>query len=98
MHQLNTIVVPNVSVDWEDVAYALQYDIHIVRRITNTHSGDLTKCCKELFKDWLISNHGKGPRIWQTLLKALKEIEQLAAVTEKIVKDLIEMDSNNKYT
>ena len=72
MHQLNTIVVPNVSADWEEVAYALEYNIQIVRRIKNTHNKDLTKCCKELFEDWLITANGNKPKIWKTLVKALK--------------------------
>ena len=95
MHQLNKIVVPKVSADWKDVAYALNYDIQIVRRITNTHNGDSTKCCKELFEDWLITINGSKPKIWQTLLKALKEIEQLAAATEKVIEELIQMDLND---
>ena len=95
MRQLNKIVVPNVSADWKDVAYALDYDVQIVRRIINTHNGDSTKCCKELFEDWLITSHGNEPKTWQTLLNALKEVEPLVAVTEKITKELIEMDSNN---
>ena len=95
MHQLNTIVVQKVSADWEDLAFALHYDIPVVRRITNTHNGDSTKCCKELFKDWLVTTNGSGPKIWQTLLKALKEVQQLAATTEKVTEELIQMDSNN---
>ena len=95
MHQLNKIVVPNVSADWKDVAYALGYDVQTVRCITNTHNGNSTKCCKELFHDWLMTSHGNEPKTWQTLLNALKEVEQLVTVTKQITKELIEMDSNN---
>ena len=95
MLQLITIVVPNVSADWRYVAYALAYDIQIVRRIAATHNENPTKCCIELFEDWILTSHGSKPKIWQTLLKALEKIEQLVATTETITKELIQMDSNN---
>ena len=92
MHDLNRIVVPRVSAEWEDVAYALQYDIPTVEKISVKHKENPTKCCKELFKNWLATDKGAKPKIWQTLLDKLKEIEELYGVTEDIIKILIQMD------
>ena len=91
MHDLNRIVVPKVSDEWEDIAYALQYDIPTVERISVKCKGNTTKCCKELFKDWLTTDNGAKPKIWQTLMDKLKEIKELAGVTEDIMKRLIQM-------
>ena len=65
MHDLNRIVVQKVSTTWEDIAYALEYEISAVEEISEKHT---KKCCKELFKNWLATSNGVGPKIWQTLL------------------------------
>ena len=92
MHDLNRIVVPQVSAQWEDIAYALQYDIPTVENISVRCKENPTKCSKELFKNWLATNSGAKPKIWQTLIYKLKEIEELCGVTE-IIEVLIQMDA-----
>ena len=88
IHDLNRIVVPKVSAEWEDIAYALQYDIPTIEKSSKKHKENATKCCKELFKNWLATDNGVKPKIWQTLLNKLKEIEELYGVTEDIIKIL----------
>ena len=92
MRVLNKIVIPRVSAEWEDIAYELEYEISTVRNIRNKHKENPKKCCKELFEDWLTTDNGAKPKIWQTLLDKLKEIEELSSVTENITERLIEMD------
>ena len=92
MHDLNRIVVEKVSAEWEDIAYALQYDISTVEKISVKCKENPTKCCKELFKNWLATDSGAKPKIWQTLMDKIKEIEELGGVTEDIMKNLIQMD------
>ena len=93
MHDLNRIVVPKVSAEWEDIAYALQYDIPTVEQISVQHKDNPTKCCKKLFKNWLATDNGVKPKIWQTLLDKLKEVEKLHSITDDIIKKLSEMGS-----
>ena len=93
MRELNKIVVPEVSAEWEDIAYELGYEISTVKQIRNKHKENPTKCCKELFEDWLTTNNGAKPKIWQTLLNKLKEVEELTSITEGIIEKLIQMDS-----
>ena len=92
MHDLNRIVVAKVSAEWEDIAYALQYDIPAVEKINEKHGGNFIKCCKELFKNWLSTDNGAKPKIWETLLDKLKEIEELHKETEDIMETLHQMD------
>ena len=87
------IVVPRINTVWDEVAYALRYDIYTVESIRTKHNNNPKMCCSELFKDWLITNNGSGPKIWSTLLKKLKNVVDLAAAREVIVKELVE-----KYT
>ena len=92
MHDINRIVVPKVSAEWEDIAYALQYEIPTVKHIRNKHKENPKKCCKELFEDWLTTDNGAKPKIWQTLLDKCKEIEDLQSITDDIIKKLNQMD------
>ena len=95
MDDLNMIVVPRISADWEDVAYALRYEIPAVKFIKSKHNNDPKKCCKELLIDWLTTNNGVRPKIWSTLLDKLKKIGELDAAREKIREELIEMHNSS---
>ena len=93
MRELNKIVIPKVSANWVDVAYALGYEIHTVKSIRDNHNGSARKCCRELFEDWLTTSNGARPKTWQTLLDCLKDVEELASATKDITDNLIQMDS-----
>ena len=87
MADINKIVIPRIQAEWEDVAYALHYEISTVKAIKeNNHNSK--KCCRELFIDWLSTDHGAGPKTWATLIEKLKEVEDLTAATNEIVDEL----------
>ena len=90
MGDLFRIVIPRISAHWEEVAYALYYDINIVDNIETNCSGNTKKCCQNLLKDWLKTDHGKqaGPKTWSTLLDALKRVDDLTASRDNIIQDL----------
>lgn len=88
MADLNKVVVPFINAQWEDVAFELDYNIPTVKSIKVACQGKPATCCKELFKDWLTTNCGKAPKTWSTLLKAIKEIQDLTSASEKIVEQL----------
>ena len=90
MWQLNKIVVPVVMGHWIDVAYnSLHYDILEVEAIEAKHNNNPKECCRELFKDWLITNNGITPKTWQTLVKQLEEVEDLAVSVGKIKEQIL---------
>ena len=91
MRDLNKIVVPKVSAEWEDIALALDYGISYIKKISLEHK-DPKKCCRALFKDWLETSNGAEPKIWQTLLDKLKEIEEFHAIAKDIIEKLIQID------
>ena len=84
MADINKIVIPRIKAEWEDVAYALCYDIPTVKAIKGNNQ-DPKKCCKELFVDWLSTDRGAGPKTWSTLIEKLKEVEDLTAATNEII-------------
>ena len=80
-------MVPLIMAHWEDVAYnSLHYDIPTVKGIDAKHKSDPKKCCQQLLKDWLSSDHGVGSKTWDTLLKQLEEVPELTASVEIIIK------------
>ena len=88
MGDINEIVIPQVKAEWEDIAYALDYEISEVQGILAKHNSDPKRCCRELFIDWLSTDHGVGPKTWSTLLEKLKKVGDLAATTDEIEKKL----------
>ena len=88
MFHLIKVVVPRIAAEWEDFAYALDYDIYIVQYIKYKHYDDPRECCKELLKNWLITNNGAKPKTWSTLLEIVEEVDALVPARKEIIKDL----------
>ena len=89
MWQLNKVVVPKIKAYWEDVAYSLRFDILEVEGIKNTHKDDGKKCCQRVLINWLSTDKGISPKIWETLIKQIKEVEELTASAEVMLEQLI---------
>ena len=88
MFDLTKIVISKIMNEWEDIAHALHYDLATIKAIKETERGDPRKCCREFFKDWLMTNSGAkaGPKVWSTLLHALKQVDEISAdITEDII-------------
>ena len=88
MFHLTKIVIPSIMNEWEYIAEALRYDLATIKAIKDREQGDPKKCCREFFKDWLMTNNGAkaGQKVWSTLLDALKEVNDIATdITEDII-------------
>ena len=88
MFDLTKIVIPQIVDEWEYIAEALRYDLATIKAIKEREREDPKKCCRELFKDWLITNNGAkaGPKVWSTLLDVLKKVDEIPSyVTEYII-------------
>ena len=88
MFDMTKIVIPKVMNQWEYIAEALRYDLAIIEAIKVKEGRDPKKCCREFFKDWLMTNNGAkaGPKVWSTLLDTLKEVDEIASdITEDIM-------------
>ena len=89
MFDLTKKVIPKIMNKWEYVAEALRYDIPTIEAIKEKGGQTLKLSCREFFRDWLTTNNGAraGPKVWSTLLDALKEVDEIA---DDIVEDIIE--------
>ena len=88
MSDLLKIVVPKIAAHWNTLAYFLEFDISRVKIIRKQHPNDPEESCAQVFIHWLTSDEGISPKTWGVLLKSLKEIKKLTAVTEQIEKEL----------
>ena len=88
MKRLHQLVIPNVAAEWKIIAYYLEFTLPLIKIIEEQCRKDPLKCCTELFEQWLSSDYGVGPKTWLTLIKALKEIDQLSMVTKEIEQKL----------
>ena len=84
MKHLHQLVIPNIAAEWKTVADYLEFTLPLIKIIEEKCRDDPVKCCTELFRQWLSSDYGVGPKTWSTLIVALKEIKQLATVTKEI--------------
>ena len=89
MWEITEIVIPNVMVKWEQLAYCMRYKPREVRAFRKD-SQDLKECCMKLFSDWLETGHGPVPKTYQTLLNCSKKITDLQAASKEIEMELIE--------
>ena len=89
MFDLTKIVIPKIKNEWEYVAEALRYDLATIQAIKQTGGNDPKKCCREFFKDWLMTNNGSkaGPKVWSTLFNTLKVVDEISDdITEEMIK------------
>ena len=98
MFDLKKIVIPKIMNEWEDIADALRCDLATIQAIKVREHQDPKKCCREFFKDWLMTNNGAkaGPKVWSTLLDALKEVEISADITEDIVAKVKQLNGGHE--
>ena len=88
MFDLTKVVIPKIMDKWELVAESLHYDLDTIEAIRERAFGEPKKCSRELFKDWLLTDHGAkaGPKVWSTLINAIKDIDTISAdVIENII-------------
>ena len=97
MFDLTKTVIPKIMNEWEYIAEALRYDLATIKAIKEREREDPKKCCRELFKDWLMTNNGAeaGPKVWSTLLDALKQVDEIASdITENIIAAVKQLNSS----
>ena len=87
MWDLIKIVIPMIKAKWTHVAYSMQYDAEDIEGIEKD-SSDSAESCERLFRNWLASSKGITPKTWGTLLKCIKDVDELAVTAENIDREL----------
>ena len=85
IHLLNKIVIPRIKAEWKDVAYSMGYESDVVKAIEKESHYQIKECCQNLLAEWL----KKHDPTWETLIKYIKDVDNLVAAAEKIEEDLV---------
>ena len=88
MKHLANVVLPKIAAYWKIVAINLEFDISIIQIIQQKERDDPENCCLEMLTKWVTTDHGVGPKTWDTLLHALKESKKLTNACNEIEKEL----------
>ena len=94
MWELIDIVAPRMMAEWESLAYCMRYSPEEVAAIKKNDK-DIKECCTNLFKNWVTTGHDPEPKTYLTLLRHIKMIDNLAAASEEIEKELIKSKHKN---
>ena len=97
MYELINIVIPKMKAQWQNLAYAMKYEIGEVNAF-DKDGRDLEGGCKNLFTNWLTTGHGPTPKTYETLLKYIKKVNELTAAREEIEKELIKGNDKGLMT
>ena len=84
MELISEIIVPKVSAYWHVVLVYLEYDVVFKKELEKKHKGDPRQCCTALFKDWITSSRGVGPKTYNKLLEILNQIPDIASSASEI--------------
>ena len=88
MKQLHKHVIPKIAADWRKVAEFLELDSSTLEHVKERCGSDPTRCCEEVFREWLKVDKELTPKTWSMLITTLKEIDQQRSVAEQISQDL----------
>ena len=65
----------------------MQYGIDDIKGIEKD-SSNLAERCEKLFENWLASPKGITPKTWRTLLKCIRDVDDLTVAAENIDTEL----------
>ena len=89
MHEITQVVIPKRRGNWKDLAYCMRYKLSDVDAFRED-SKDITGCCNKLLVNWITTNHDPKPKTYQALLNYIDKVDNLAATSEAIKKELIQ--------
>ena len=88
MFELIEIVIPKIKAEWETLAYRMRYTVEEINDLKGD-SQDSSEYCKILLTNWISTDHGPNPKTYLTLLKCIKKIGKLTAVSKAVEEELI---------
>ena len=97
LHQLTLLrvnskckrIIPELGVDWEKLAYCLEFHHHVLQTIKENNSGRderIERCCQDMLCRWL-DGEGSQPATWRRLVEGIRDIprERLATELEQLL-------------
>ena len=92
--ELIEIVISKIKAEWESLASCMRYTVEEINDFKKD-SQDSSECCKNLLTNWISTGHGPNPKTYLTLLKCIKKIDKLTAVSKAVEEKLIKGNNLN---
>ena len=75
LSQLNGRVVRRVAAQWYEVGVSLEVESSVLDTIQADNPHSVRRACCAMFSEWLSRGSGTGeqPRVWQSVLTAVRE-------------------------
>ena len=83
INKLQQLLVQDIALDWFSVGLQLDIKVSVLNIIeADVYPRSVERCCRTMFTRWLACDEGTGgePRVWRTVLKALKNVGYMALV------------------
>ena len=77
LNMIEQHIIRFVALDWYSVGLNLEIEVVNLKIIeADIHPPSVERCCRTMFARWLSHDEGTGedPRLWRTVLKALKNV------------------------
>ena len=80
--ELQRLIVRHIAVEWESIGILLDIEVSVLNIIEADNPRSVERCCRTMFTRWLAGGEGTGgePRVWRTVLKALKNAGYMTLV------------------
>ena len=74
IREIDRLIIRFIAPDWYTVGIQLEIETYLLDIIRADHPHSVEDCCRTMFTRWLRYDEGTGgePRVWRTVLKALK--------------------------
>ena len=72
--ELQRLIVRHIAPEWQSIGTLLDIEVSVLNIIEADNPRSVERCFHTMFTRWLAGGEGTGeePRVWRTVLKALK--------------------------
>ena len=83
MSELQQLIIRHIALEWQVIGVQLDIEVRVLNIIeADVYPRSVERCCRTMFTRWLAGDEGTGgePRVWRTVLKALKNTGYMTLV------------------
>jgi ankyrin repeat protein/GTPase SAR1 family protein len=82
MSELQQLIIRHIALEWQSIGLELDIEVSVLQIIEEDNPRSVERCCRTMFTRWLVCDEGTGgePRVWRTVLKALKNAGYMTLV------------------
>ena len=84
INELQRLIIRHIALEWQVIGLELDIEVSVLQIIEEDNPRSVERCCRTMFTRWLAHDEGTGgePRVWRTVLEALKNAGYMALVRD----------------